>query len=436
MAKVEAISSCIIRMAGNNANPISRLDLTPCDLQLLPLDPIQKGILFHNPLSKLNLIDHLKTSLSRTLDFFPPLAGRLATTAHAHATFSLFLDCNNAGVEFVHAVAAATSVADILEPKWIPEIVASFFPHNGLSNWDVVSKPVLVAQVTELVDGVFIGCTANHAVIDGVSFWHFFNSWSEISRGSDTISKTPVFKPWFPSNVPDDKRPLRLPWLEQDPPLSSVPPPRLERVFHFSKQTLSKLKARANSEAATDKISSLQALSAHLWRSISRCRYSGMSLDDGREAPFGIIVGLRTRIPLPEGYFGNALVSAKMTMSAAELVQKGVGHAAVRINELVAQHTKEKVIKVIEDWVVSPTLLRRGNYAFVMASSPRHNVYGNDFGWGKPIAVRSGPATKIDGKMTLFPAAEAGGIDVEVCLAPETLRAIEDDAQFMEVFTV
>ncbi|XP_057805162.1 uncharacterized acetyltransferase At3g50280-like [Salvia miltiorrhiza] len=430
MAKVEVISSCIIRIAGSNANPISRLDLTPWDLQLLPLDPIQKGLLFHiSPQSQQTLIDHLKSSLSRTLEFFPPLAGRLASTAHDDGTISFFLNCNNAGAEFVHAVAVETSVSDISEPKRIPKILASFFPQNSLPNWDGVSKPLLAVQVTELVDGVFIACTANHVVVDGISFWHFVNSWSEISRGFATISKTPVFK-----RDVDVKRPFRLPRLEQDPSRCSAPPLLLERVFHFSKQTLSKLKARANSEAATDKISSLQALSAHLWRSVWRCRF----LDDQRcqEAPFVMLVGGRARIPLPEGYFGNAVMGAKTTVSAAELVHEGIGHAAMKINEMVAQQTREAIIKQMEDWAVNPTFLRKGGLAVVITSSPRHNVYGNDFGWGKPLAVRSGPGQKSDGKMTLFPAAETGGIDVEVCLAPETLRAIEGDAEFIEAFTV
>lgn len=59
-------------------------------------------------------------------------------------------------------------------------------------------------------------------------------------------------------------------------------------------------------------------------------------------------------------------------------------------------------------------------------------MYGNDFGWGRPIAVRSGAANKNSGKVTVFPGVEEGSIDFEVCLVPETLRALADDAEFME----
>ncbi|KAL1566313.1 hypothetical protein AAHA92_01941 [Salvia divinorum] len=230
--------------------------------------------------------------------------------------------------------------------------------------------------------------------------------------------------------------PLRVRPLEKSS--SVLPPPTLlERVFHYSKQTLSNLKAKANSEAGTDKISSLQAMLAHLWPVVSCHRHSGISLDlVGREVTLVMLVGLRPRFPLPEGYFGNATFGARLTMSAAELVREGIGHVAVKINELVARHTKEAIGKMMEDWVICPAAPQRGAFSFVITGSPRHDVYGNDFGWGKPIAVRGGSRQKFDGKITLFPPAECGGINVEVCLAPETLRAMERDVEFMEAFSV
>lgn len=59
-------------------------------------------------------------------------------------------------------------------------------------------------------------------------------------------------------------------------------------------------------------------------------------------------------------------------------------------------------------------------------------MYGNDFRWGRPVAVRSGSANKMNGKLTVFPGAEEGSIDFEVCLLPETLHAMAEYAEFME----
>ncbi|PIN05573.1 Shikimate O-hydroxycinnamoyltransferase [Handroanthus impetiginosus] len=417
-----------------NANSISKLDPTPWDLLFLLLQPTQRGILFHKPESQelqKSLINRLKNSLSRTLDFFPPLAGRFSTVKNDDNTTSYFIDCNNAGVEFTHAVAGGVSISDILEPKYIPEIVSSLFPLNGFRNYEGVSKPLLGVQITELVDGLFIACTINHAVADGTSFWHFFDSWSEISRGLDKISKPPVFERWFPDNVPKDNPLIPLPPLELNLLLNLVPPPLLERVFHFTKESVAKLKAKANSEVGTTKISSFQAFSAHLWRSVTRCRYGKSTANlCGQVVHLVLLVGARARIPLANAYFGNAAYFDKIAATAEEIRQNGLGYCGLKINELVNQQTSEAAIKFVEDWVEDPIIWGTGGLSFIIASSPRHNVYG------KPITVRSGKAQKFDGKMTVFPAAVEGGIDVEVCLAPEALQALEGDAEFMEAVTV
>ncbi|KAK6123311.1 hypothetical protein DH2020_042941 [Rehmannia glutinosa] len=440
MTKIEVISSCTLVGTANESHPVakSRLELTPWDLLFLQIDPIQKGLLFHKPNEsqefQKNIIDHLINSFSRTLGFFPPLAGRLGTVKNDDDNTScFFVDCNNGGAEFTHAVARTVSVSDILEAKYVPEIVSSLFQLDGLiPNYEGISKPLLRVQVTELVDGLFIGCTANHAVVDGASFWHFFNSWSEISRGFDKISKSPVFERPFGNHA------IRFPTLEQNHLQNSVPSLLLRRVFHFSKESVAKLKAKANSEAGSNKISTLQALSAHLWRNVVRCRHLQNIRNNlsSQEACIYLLVDARARIPLPEGYFGNAVYVASTETSETRLLHNGLGYAGMKINELVAQQTSEAAIKYVEDWVKNPTMLRKGGIAFVISSSPRHNIYGNDFGWGKPIAVRCGKVQKFDGNMMVHPAAVSGGIDVEVCLAPETLQAMEDDVEFMEAVTI
>lgn len=69
-----------------------------------------------------------------------------------------------------------------------------------------------------------------------------------------------------------------------------------------------------------------------------------------------------------------------------------------------------------------------------VGSSNRFPMYeGNDFGWGRPLAVRSGRANKFDGKMSAFPGrAGDGSVDIEICLEPDTMAALLRDAQFMQ----
>ncbi|XVF59387.1 hypothetical protein PTKIN_Ptkin07bG0271700 [Pterospermum kingtungense] len=370
------------------------VEFTPWDFRYLLVGPIQKGLLFsktEKEADENSFINHLKTSLSHTLDSFPPLAGRLATVEHDDDTISFFIDCNNAGALFIHAEAVGVTISDIVVPVYVPPVVHSFFSLNGMKNHEGIFKPLLGVQVTELVDGVFVGVTINHSVADGTSFWHFFNSWSEIFR---------------------------------------------ERIFHFSKQSIEKLRAKVNAEVGTNNISSLQALLSHLARSAFRNK----NLDPNEEIFYRMQMSARPRLhKLPKQYFGNAVRTRNITMKAKELQELRLGNIAMELNRMIATQTEEEFIKNLESWITSPKLVTMAEVmSNVMSatSSPRFNMYGNDFGWGRPIAVRSGSANKFEGKVTLFCGAEEGSIDVEACLSPETLDAMASDQEFVDTVTI
>ncbi|KAJ7951032.1 HXXXD-type acyl-transferase family protein [Quillaja saponaria] len=305
MTDIQVVSThCVCHIEGVCQSHKDRIELTPWELQFLLIHPIQKGLLFHKPPPSsmiVNVIEHLKQSLSSTLNIFYPLAGRFVKVQNEDNTTHFFVNCTNAGVEFVHAVADGVTVSDILDPIYVPEIICSFFLQNGTLNYDGISKPLLAIQVTEFVDGFFIGCTLNHSIADGTILWKFFNTWSEISRtgcgGGDN-------------------------------PISQIPP-IFERQQYFN------------------------------------------------------------------------------------------------------------VRRDLEDWVQFPVLPRvtdlvlHAGDSLATGSSPRFNVYGNDFGWGRPLAVRSGNGNKSGGKITVFEGEEEGSIQFEVSLSAETLQALKDDADFM-----
>ncbi|XP_073128984.1 uncharacterized acetyltransferase At3g50280-like [Henckelia pumila] len=448
MTEVKLISSCLVAMSNTYGG--SRMELSPWDLQFILRPPNQRGLLYKNPddhetqeFNKTRFIDRLKTSLSRTLDDFPPLSGRIGTEKNKEddTMICFFIDCNNAGAEFAHAMAHGVSVSDIVEPAaYVPEIVSSFFLLNEVFNCDTC-KPLLGVQVTELVDGFFIGITANHAVVDGESFWHFVNSWSEISRGLDAISKPPVLQRWLPPNLSSKHRLIPIPATSVEEMNSFETtidsPALLERIFHFSKESMAELKEKANTEAGTTRISTFQSLLAHLWRSVKRVRLK--NAPENKEIPFVLIIGARSRIPLPQGYFGNAVYVAVTLLNVPEDLSdiNGLGRAALKLYRLVCQQTSQVAVKFFENWVENPAVASRSaKIDFVVGSSPRFNVYGNDFGWGKPVAVRSGMANRYDGMMTIFQGAEPGSVDVEACLAPETMHSLEDDAEFMQAVTI
>ncbi|KAF5752889.1 hypothetical protein HS088_TW01G00807 [Tripterygium wilfordii] len=430
MASVRLISTSTVK-AETITEPNRRIELTPWDLHILLMGSIQKGLVFHKPKpaqEENSLINHLNTSFSRTLNFFPPLAGRFSIIEHEDNTRSFYIDCNNAGAYFLHAVADGVTIADILDPIYVPSLVHSFFPLNGVKNYEGVSKPLLGVQVTELVDGIFIGFTINHAAADGTTLWNFVNSWSEISRGFSEISKPPSFTRAFLAH------PIRIPSssLNGNAPVTSIPHLQ-DRVFHFSKDKIAELKSRVGTEIGANRISSLQALLAHVWRSVIRNR----QLPADQDTSILLAIGTRSRLHqlVPQQYFGNAFQYEATTLKAGDLLECGIGYVACEMNKIITGHAEEgKLMNFLESRVKNPkltTLWENNTDALATSGSPRFHVYGNDFGWGKPIAVRSGVANKYNGKLTMFMGAEEGSVDIEASLPLDILEAMGSDMEFM-----
>ncbi|KAL6224840.1 hypothetical protein ACLB2K_003695 [Fragaria x ananassa] len=140
-------------------------------------------------------------------------------------------------------------------------------------------------------------------------------------------------------------------------------------TFHFPKEKVLQLKAKANAE-----------------------------------------MGLRQRLkpPLPNEYFGNAFQAGITVKSTAgELLRNGIGWAALHINKMIASFTSDDARKRAENFVKSPTSpyptdivqTRSTPVLLIAGSSHRFNVYGNGFGWGRPLCVLDGPAGKKNGML-------------------------------------
>ncbi|KFK34281.1 hypothetical protein AALP_AA5G124900 [Arabis alpina] len=293
-------------------------------------------------------------------------------------------------------------------------------------------------------DGVFMGFCYNHLVADGVSMWSFLHTWSKICSSGLQDHKPLVLKRWFLDGI---DYPIHIPVSEPERPpqpsseLSSVPITK-DRVFHFTKKNISDLKAKANNEDGSSdlKISSLQVVSAHMWRSI--IRYSGLSR--GVETFCKVAVDLRQRLnpPFEKECFGNMAYLSPAIATVEELLDRGLGWTALQISKLVSSQTNENCKRFAEDWVRNVRNLKSGveskmaGDTIVVSSSPRFKVYDNDFGWGKPIAVRAGPGNSISSKLVLFPGIDEGSIDVQATLWFDVLVNLLANVEFLEYVTI
>ncbi|KAE8732887.1 hypothetical protein F3Y22_tig00001695pilonHSYRG00028 [Hibiscus syriacus] len=443
------------------------LKLSVSDLPMLSCHYIQKGCLFTRPSIPTNsLVSLLKLSLSKTLSFFPPLAGRLLTDEKGY----IYLTCNDAGVEFHHARCVSRFIRDVIGPVHVPELVKEFFTFDKTVSYQGHYRPIMAVQVTELADGVFIGCSVNHAVTDGTSFWNFFNTFAEICRKMSNSNNETIDKI---SRRPDFSRESVL----ISPAILKVPDggpkvtfnenePLRERIFSFSREAILELKAKVNNNSdvngdfnaveimgklsndkyhtemapvsKTAEISSFQSLSALLWRAATRAR----KLPASKTTKFRMAVNCRHRLnpKMDPLYFGNAIQSIPTYASAGDVTSRSIRWCAEQLNESVKAHDDETVRRFIRNWEKDPRCFPLGNFdgaSMTMGSSPRFPMYDNDFGWGRPLAVRSGGANKFDGKISAFPGREGNGsVDLEVVLAPETMAGIESDHEFIQYVTV
>ncbi|XP_057429626.1 uncharacterized acetyltransferase At3g50280-like [Lotus japonicus] len=436
------------------------LKLSISDLNMLLSHYIQKGCLFTTPLiSSDTLITHLINSLSSTLSLFPPLAGRFITDADGY----VFVSCNDAGADFIHASAVDLTVADLLSPIDVPQhLFKQLFPFHRKISHSAHSSPVMAIQVTDLADGIFIGCAVSHAVVDGTSLWNFFNTFADVSRGVTRASNIPDFRR---ESMLISKVPLRLPEGELTVTFNADEPLR-ERIFSFSRQAIQNLKAEVNNRESsreavelsgklsndaqhktvtskeaisrnvtfeTTEISSFQSLCALTWKCVTRAR----CLEGSKTTTFRMAVNIRHRLDpkLSDRYFGNAIQSVATCSSACEVESRDLRWIAEQLNKSVKAYDSAVVRRAVENWEREPKCFELGNHdgaTVQMGSSPRFPMYDNDFGWGRPLAVRSGGANKFDGKISAFPGKDGGGaVDLEMVLAPQTMARLECDPEFM-----
>ncbi|KAJ8446726.1 hypothetical protein Cgig2_002888 [Carnegiea gigantea] len=173
-------------------------------------------------------------------------ADRLATVKHEdeHACW-IYVDCHNGpGARFVHgtAVGGAVPVANIVSysPVVLP-IVRSFF---DLGERAVINYYDAVVNHLGLKIGVFMNVT---------------------------ISQAPIFEPIYPYGYGTI---IKLLYSDPDELLTffNMELQLSERFFHFLPASLAKLKVRVNVgfNDESNTISSVQALSALVWRSMTQ----------------------------------------------------------------------------------------------------------------------------------------------------------------------
>ncbi|CAN1171655.1 Spermidine hydroxycinnamoyl transferase [Linum perenne] len=291
-------------------------------------------------------------SLSQTLVQFYPLAGRLEPVGEG-GRFEL--DCNAMGAMFIEAVAETTSLEKLGESSTGG---GPFMSRCGNTDFQpLIPKvdytcpirewPLLLVQLTKFSCGSLSLCFyMSHVVIDGMSAFSFLNEWARVSRG-EGIRKMPfldrkVLRAGEPSlsRQPPKFDPIefqRPPVLLPDDTTDSTTTNGKETKFSILKVTKAKLQmlkdtANETLTASYRPYTTYETLTAHTWR----CACKARKLKPDQLTAVGVYVDSRRRTnpPLPEAYFGNAILLVKAVGRSGDIVSKPLGYAVEKVREV------------------------------------------------------------------------------------------------------
>ncbi|CAL1367009.1 unnamed protein product [Linum trigynum] len=408
------------------------------------------------------LLDHLKDSLARTLVTFYPLAGRLEPIGRGRFD----LDCNGLGVLFIEAEAQTTSLDDLgdgdlssctdFQPL-IPEVDYD----RPIGEW-----PLLLVQVTKFrCGGIGLGFSISHAVVDGLSALHFKNEWARVARGEGIgtvpfldrgvlraglppVSRLPRFDP-----AEFQRPPVLLPDAGCSNNKGNYKPHHHETTVAKLKMTKTKvqmLKDMANAGGRTPSstfdgrpFSTYETLTAHTWR----CACKARKLRADQPTSVGVCVDSRRRTnpPLPDAYFGNAVLDVKAVALAGDVVARPLGFAAGKIRKAVEKADSSEFLSSAVDYLKNQPDLSEfqdfhaedddddeddddgpffGMPNLGVISWLRLPMVGLDFGFGKEVYM--GSTHEFDGDTMLLPSRDGdGAIVVAICLRVDHMEAFK-----------
>ncbi|XP_047331199.1 phenolic glucoside malonyltransferase 1-like [Impatiens glandulifera] len=373
-----------------------------------------------------DILPKLKHALSLTLQYYPQLAGNLTwhpvtgkPVIHFAPDNGVFLTVAESAADF-HSL----STDDIKEAKDMHSLLSSEF-HVSENQATVLSLQVTLFPGS----GFSIGYTAHHAVLDGKSAAMFIKSWAKLCHvGSLPSELTPVLERSFI----DDNDHLDFCTIFTDkwkkvppegtfftPEIFKPEPGLLRGTFRLSGQQIGLIKNKIKNP-----VSSFIAVCSYIWMCLVKTDGGDITTDN---IQLGVPMDCRARLdlPIPANYIGNCVMFQIATINVVSLKGgEGLAMAAATILEAIGRLAKG-VVKVAENWLSYSDSTSVGPKMYGIGGSPRFELYGADFGWGRPVKVEM---VSIDtaGVFSLCDARDdQGGFEIGIVFNKHKIEAFE-----------
>ncbi|KAK9924921.1 hypothetical protein M0R45_033262 [Rubus argutus] len=406
-------------------------------LRFLPVEPLyfyeipstsDPNIFFNSILPK------LKASLSLTLQHFLPLAGNLTWPQ----------DSPKPILSYVQGDAVSLTIAEFDADNFYHlsgnDFVDAKEYHPLIPPLEVSDQraAAMAIQITLFPSrGFSIGTTMHHAVLDGKNSTSFFKAWAHTCKhgtgvgSSSFISLPDNLKPFHDRTSLKDPRGLgelySNEYLNREGPNNrsvthrgppkALPQDQIRGTFEFTPAKVQTLREHA---VKTTRASDSSPL--HLSTFSLTCAYTWVCLVKAEEIKgektamiFGVDARSRLDPPVPETYFGNCVVGRVAVAETKGLM--GVDGLVVAVKAITEalRSLEHGVFNGAELWVSKFLDFSLYDKIYSIAGSQRFEVYGTDFGWGRPKKIELVSIDKTDA-VSLMDSKNGGGA-VEIGLA-------------------
>ena len=247
----------------------------------------------------------------------------------------------------------------------------------------------------------------HHAVLDGKNACTFFKAWAHICKhetgirsSSSLISLPDNLKPFHDRMAIHDPKGLgelySNEYLNQEGPNNrsvthrtepkALPHDLVRGTFDFTRANIQTLKERVLKTTTASDSSTL-----HLSTFSLGCAYTWICLVKAEEIKgektamiFGVDVRSRLDPPVPETYFGNCIAGRVAVAETKGLTGEDGLFVAMKAITEALKSLDDGVLNGAELWVSKFLDFSLYDKIYSVAGSQRFEVYGTDYGWGRP----------------------------------------------------
>uniref|UniRef100_A0A0E0G550 Uncharacterized protein n=1 Tax=Oryza nivara TaxID=4536 RepID=A0A0E0G550_ORYNI len=337
------------------------------------------------------------------------LTGRIATNP---ASGLLEVRCHNQGAELVVADVGVT--------------LGSLDWGNAGASLNKIQLPyaaevVMSVQLLSFACGCFaVVWATNHLLGDGHIAVVLLRSWSELAltgtfAGGLNLDRSVLSRPRSPPMYSAAVDGMFVPWDHEHEvnPLTAEAS-FVERLYYVEAADIARLREEATAGGGKARATSVQAVSAYLWKKLAAVVSSSASIAKSdtaaRRCSMGYWVDLRWRVRSPElrrtlsGYVGNATTYVEREEAADAVLRKPLGEVAAMVREAIAAVDYDERLQETVDWLEAHRPRSYTERAAVGLGSPtlHQTVWASfpceaaDFGFGAAALVLP---TSANGRM-------------------------------------